>query len=38
MPVFLAPMVLGGGQLLGWTMLSGIFDQCYAEYKTWWSY
>jgi EpsG family len=36
-PVFLAPLAIAGIQLLGWTMLSPIFDSCYSEYKTWWS-
>lgn len=36
-PVFLAPLAIAGIQLLGWTMLSGLFDICYGEYKTWWS-
>jgi len=36
-PVFLAPLAIAGIQLLGWTMLSALFDACYSEYKTWWS-
>ena len=37
LPVFLAPLAIAGIQLLGWTMLSVLFDACYGEYKTWWS-